>query len=109
MRIDHQGANVGIREREVKPIGARLSVGRPPASFVRDKRLVSDFARFERNGFVVGVGEDLAADLVDVLSAPLNDHGHGRQGHAHRVDVVERQAATPTPIGQTTPVPPMPQ
>jgi len=53
--------------------------------------------------------EHLAADLVDVVALPRVIHGHARQGAADRVEGGRCHAPTPTPIGQVTPVPPMPQ
>ena len=94
------------------PFGAG-QIGRGFGAAVLGQHLESDVRDLERQtAHAPDNGEHLAADLPGVVVvAERMIQGRPRQGQAHLADprAVHDQASTPTPMGQTTPVPPIPQ
>ncbi|MNT64427.1 hypothetical protein D3C72_2023270 [compost metagenome] len=101
--------------RQVHPLGAR-HIGRRPRMAALGQHLIGDVRDLERHpAGRPHHDEHLAADLVGVVVvAERMVQRRPRQRQANLADPrpVHQAPApmvTPTPIGQTTPVPPMPQ
>jgi len=107
------GVVEGRQVVELHPFGAsQVRGGNRPPRF--RQHLEGDVRGLERHPALGRAGshdgEHLVADLVDLVVAPLDGHGRRGQRHGGGVEGLgAHQASTPTPIGQVTPVPPMPQ
>jgi len=100
-----------VNLQQVDPLGPR-HIGRRPRMPALGQHLIGDVRDLERHS----AGrphhdEHLAPDLVGVVVvAERVIQRRSRQGQTDLADPrAVHQASTPTPIGQTTPVPPMPQ
>ena len=97
---------------ELHPSGAGQIRGRDRSAGF-GQHLEGDVADLERNPAlghrVSHHREHPAAHLIDLIGTPRSVQGYGRQTKAGDMEGLWPQASTPTPMGQVTPVPPMPQ
>jgi uncharacterized membrane protein len=108
--VGHLRRVLGLQRGEANPFGA-LHVGSRDGASGLGQGLEGDIAGLEGEAVIVRPidAEHPAADLVDLVVTPEDVHGHARQGAGRLVELLRAHASTPTPIGQVTPVPPMPQ
>ena len=97
---------------QMHPFGAG-QIGRRFGAAVLGQHLESDVRDLERQtAHAPDNGEHLAADLVGIVvvaKGVIQRRAGQREAHLADPHAVHDQASTPTPMGQTTPVPPMPQ